>query len=414
MSQWDPIWRVKIDGVAYTTAILANLSINAGRRTIYEQSQAGYISIDLIETTQSTIPVQINSTISVEIQDTSATWVTIFGGNVTDVDLAVRSTGSIMFTQTYTIIALGALARLQKALTEGVLAKDHDGDQIAVILEDLLLQTWAEVAGATSWATYDATATWATAGNIGLGEIDQPGDYELAARSSAVTDIYSLVAALATSGLGYIYEDSQGRISYADSTHRSQYLSTNGYVNISANQARGVGLKQSTRAGDVRNYVTIKYGASGSSQVTDSDTDSILEYGTLSQIITTTIFNGADATAQAAFYLAIRKTPQPIFSEITFDLTNPALDNGDRDSLIGAFMGMPVSIADLPANMGSIFQGFVEGWSFQAGFKRLAITLKVSPVAYSLQSLAWQDIAGAFTWSGVSPTLDWARATIIT
>lgn len=414
MTQWNPVWRVKIDGVAYTDAILANLGINAGRRSIYEQAQAGYVSIELLETNQATIPVQINSTISVEIQNTSTTWIPLFGGNVTDVDLAVRASGSIMFTQTYTITALGALARLQKALTAGVLAKDHDGDQIAVILEDLLLQTWAEVAGATTWATYTAGATWATAGNIGLGTIDQPGDYELAARSSSVTDIYSLVAALATSGLGYIYEDSQGRISYADSTHRSQYLSANGYVNLSANHARGAGLKQSTRAGDVRNYVTIKYGAAGTSEVTDSDAASILEYGTLAQVITTTIFGGADATAQAAFYLAIRKTPQPIFSEITFDLTNPELDDNDRDSLIGAFMGMPVSIADLPANMGSIFQGFVEGWSFRAGYKGLSITLIVSPVAYSLQALQWNEISAAFTWSGVSPTLDWARATIIT
>lgn len=414
MTQWTPVWRVKIDGVAYTSAVLSNLAVNAGRRSIYEQAQAGYSSIELLETARATIPVNVNSTISVEIQDTSAAWVTIFGGSTTDVDLAVRSTGTNILPQTYTIIALGALARLQKALTTGVLSQAGDGTQIAVILQDLLLQTWAEVAPAYTWATYTAGTTWADAGNIGLGTVDAPGDYTLAARSSAVTDVYSLVAALATSGLGYIFEDSQGRISYADSTHRSQYLSANGYVNLSANQARGVGLKQSTRAGDVRNYVTIKYGATGSSEVTDSDASSITAYGTLAQIITTTIFNGADATAQAAFYLAIRKTPQAIFSEITFDLTNPNLDNADRNSLLNVFMGMPVSISDLPANMGSTFQGFVEGWSFRAGYKGLAITLNVSPVAYSLQALQWNEISAAFAWSGVSPTLDWVRATIVT
>jgi hypothetical protein len=64
--------------------------------------------------------------------------------------------------------------------------------------------------------------------------------------------------------------------------------------------------------------------------------------------------------------------------------------------------------------MGSIFQGFVEGWSFQAGYNTLSISLIVSPTAYSLQSLQWDEISAAFTWSGVSPTLDWARATIIT
>lgn len=413
MTQWAPIWRVKIDGTSYTTAILANLSISSGRRTIYEQAQAGYVNIQLLETTQSTIPVNINSTISVEIQNTSAAWVPIFGGNVTDVGLSIRNAGSVMFTQTYTIIALGALARLQKALTDGVLVKDHDGGQINVLLQDLLLQTWAEVPAALTWNTYDLTGDWAHAGNIGLGEIDIPGDYELANRASSVTDFYSLVSALATSGLGYIYEDGTGRISYADSTHRSQYLSANGYVNLSANQARANGLKQSTRAGDVRNYVTIKYGSTGASETTASDADSILEYGTLAQVINTTIFGGADAAAQAAFYLAIRKTPQPIFAEITFDLTNPELDDADRDALIGVFMGMPVSLADLPPNMGGIFQGFVESWTFRAGYKNLAITMTVSPVAYSLQSLEWGEISNSFIWSGVSPTLNWARATII-
>jgi hypothetical protein len=38
----------------------------------------------------------------------------------------------------------------------------------------------------------------------------------------------------------------------------------------------------------------------------------------------------------------------------------------------------------------------------------------VSPTAYSLQALQWNEISNTFTWSGVSPTLDWARATIIT
>ncbi len=301
----------------------------------------------------------------------------------------------------------------QKSLTNGVLSKDFDGNQIYTILSDLLLNTWAEVPGALTWATYDPTTTWATAENVGLGEIDQPGDYELAARSSSRTDVYSLVSALATSGLGYIYEDAQGRISYADATHRSQYLTANGYVQLTANQARAAGLRTETRAGDVRNDVTIKYGATSSAEKSASDATSILTYGTLAQIITTTLHNATDAEDQADFYLALRKDPQAIFSEITFDLTNPELDDADRDDLIGTFMGQPVAINDLPSNMGSIFQGFVEGWSFQASYNQVSVSLLVSPVAYSLQALQWNEISAAFTWSGVSPTLDWENATIV-
>ena len=414
MTQWSPVWKVEIDGVEYTDAILANLTIRSGRTNIYEQAQAGYVNIQLIDVNQTTIPVSINSTISVQVQNTSGTYIAIFGGNVVDIALEVRDVGSTMFTQTYSITALGALARLPKSLTNGVLSKDFDGNQIYTILSDLLLNTWAEVPGALTWAAYDPTTTWATAENIGLGEIDQPGDYELAARSSDRTDVYSLVSALATSGLGYIYEDAYGRISYAAALHRSLYLQNNGYVQITANQARAAGLRTETRAGDVRNNVTIKYGATSSSEQSASNAASILTYGTLSQIITTTLHNAADATSQANFYLALRKDPQPIFSEITYDLTNPEVDNSDRNNLIGVFMGMPVAISDLPSNMGSIFQGFVEGWSFQAGYNTLSGSLIVSPVAYSLQALQWNEISNSFTWSGVSPTLDWARATIIT
>jgi hypothetical protein len=414
MTQWNPVWKVEIDGVEYTSAVLANLSIQSGRTNIYEQAQAGYCNIQLIDLNQTTIPVNINSTIGISIKNTANTFVPIFGGNVVDIGLEVRDVGSTAFTQTYSITALGALARLPKALTNGVLSKDFDGDQIWTILSDLLLNTWAEVPGGLTWATYDPTTTWANAENVGLGEIDRPGDYELAARSSNRTDVYSLLAALATSGLGYIYEDAQGRISYADATHRSQYLQTNGYVQITANQARAAGLRTETRAGDVRNNLTIKYGATSSSERSASDATSINTFGTLSQIISTTLHNSADATAQANFYLALRKDPQPIFKEITYDLTNPEVDNSDRDNLIGVFMGMPVAINDLPGNMGSIFQGFVEGWTFRAGYNTLSVSLNLTPVAYSLQALQWNEISNTFTWSGVSPTLDWARATIIT
>jgi hypothetical protein len=414
MTQWNPVWKVEIDGVEYTDAILSNLSIRSGRTNIYEQAQAGYVNLQLLDVSQSIIPVSINSTISVSVKDTSNAFVAIFGGSVVDIGLEIRDVGSTMFTQTYSITALGALARLPKALTDGVLSKDFDGNQILTILTDLLVNSWAEVPAALTWATYDPTTTWATAENVGLGEIDTPGDYELAARSSSRTDVYSLVSALATSGLGYIYEDAQGRISYADATHRSQYLQTNGYVQLTANHARAAGLRIETRAGDVRNNLTIKYGSTSSAEVSASDATSIGIYGTLSQIITTTLHNSTDATAQANFYLGLRSSPQPNFSEITFDLTNPELDDADRDDLIGVFMGQPVAINDLPANMGSIYQGFVEGWSFQASYNQVSVSLLISPTAYSLQALEWQQVSGTKIWSGVSPTLDWQRATIVT
>jgi hypothetical protein len=414
MTQWSPVWKVEIDGVEYTDAVLANLVIRSGRTNIYEQAQAGYTNIQLIDVNQTAIPVSINSTISIQIKNTSNTFISIFGGNVVDIGLEVRDVGSTMFTQTYSITALGALARLPKALTNGVLSKEFDGDQIYDILSEALTDNWAEVAGSLTWASYDPTTTWANAENSGLGEIDRPGNYELAARSSSRIDVYSLVAALATSGLGYIYEDANGAIGYASSTHRTTYLAANGYVELDANHARAAGLRIQTRVGDVRNSLTIKYGATSSSERSASDADSIAQYGSLGQIITTTLHNSTDAINQANFYLSLRSQPQPIFSEISFDLTNPEIDNSDRDNLLSVFMGEAISVQNLPLNMNSgTFQGFVEGWSFQAAYNRLSVTLLMSPLAYSLQAMQWEDVPITETWASVSPTLDWENATIV-
>ena len=414
MTQWAPVWRVKIDGTDVTDSVIANLSITSGRTNIYTQAQAGYCSITLIIFGQAALPYEINDTLSIEVQDTSAVYVPIFGGSVVDISVSVSQVGSSAYTQEVTITALGALARLQKALTDGVLTHDFDGNQIETILREVLFAQWQQVPAALQWGTYDPTVTWANAENTGLGEIDTPGNYELAQRASSRTVVYDLVAALATSGLGYLYEDAQGLISYGDSTHRTTYLALNGYTDLTANQALGQGITIKTRAGDVRNDLTIKYGTNSAHEVSNTDETSIGLYGNLAQIITTTIKHLADATSQAAFYLALRAYPQPIFESITYALTNPELDNADRDALINIFMGQPIALNDLPPNMSSgVFQGFVEGWTFRASYNELAITLLMSPLAYSLQAMRWNDVPIVEQWNTVSPTLEWQYATIV-
>jgi hypothetical protein len=337
--------------------------------------------------------------------------VAISGGSVSDILTTVERSGTGGLVQTTTITALGALSRLPKVLTEGVLSKDFDGDQIFDVLDGILYGAWNEVPASLTWATYEATTTWANAENSGVGEIDRPGNYELTSRASSVTDAYSLVAALATSGLGYIYEDAQGRIGYADSTHRSQYLAANGYVDLSALDAYSSGLQISTRAGDVRNEVTITY--KNGDEHTASDATSIATYGSLAQNILTTLENGVDATAQANFYLTLRAYPRANFESIRYPLGSPNVSDSDRNSLIGVFMGMPVNITDLPANMGLAFQGFVEGWRFSAGYNSLAIDLYVTPVAYSLDAFRWNDVPASERWNTLSPTLTWLEATVV-
>lgn len=410
MSLWTPSWSIEIDGVEYKNVTLANLNLGSGRNDIYTQAIAGYLNLTLINLDDSNITAAINSAVTVYIDDSNGDPVAIFGGSITDLIVGVQSGGSIGVTQTISITALGALARLPKVLTEGVLTKALDGVQIESVLSQALFARWDAVPAALTWSAVDPALTWNDAFNTGLGEIDA-GNYELAARAASTTDIYSLVASLATSGLGYLYENSSGQISYADSTHRTQYLAANGYVNLSANDAFANGLQTAVRAGDVRNSVTVTY--RNNAQVSDSEPESIALYGTLAQNIVTSLHNESDAIDQAAFYLTLRAFPQANFNQISFPLGSPELDDADRDSLLNVFMGMPVNISDLPLNMGSSFQGFVEGWQFQAGINSLTVSLYVTPVAYSLQAFRWNDVPVTEYWNTIEPTLTWLEATVV-
>lgn len=413
MSQWTPEWQVTINGGGdYTNLTLANLTITSGRQDIYSQPYAGYCNVEIINLDLSPIVIDINDQIIIKVKDSTGTFVNLFGGYVTDIDVEVTQASSTAISERVKVVALGALSKLPKTLTTGVLSKDFDGDQIYTILSQALFNTWNEVPAATQWNTYNATTTWANAENSGLGDIDQPGDYELTARSSNTTDIYSLVSSLATSGLGYLFEDSEGRIGYADSTHRSQYLATNGYVDLTGNHALSRGIRTSKRSGDVRNNVTITYKANAQQSATDIESIGI--YGQQAYEITTSLENSADALAQAEFYLALRAFPEAQFKSITFPISSPEIDDTDRDALLNVFMGLPLNITNLPSNISNgVFQGFVEGWTFSAGYNALYLTLTVSPTAYSLQSTRWNGVSALETWNTLSPTLEWIDATIV-
>ena len=413
MSVWTPEWQISVNGGGdYTNLTLSTVSITSGRTDIYSQPRAGYCYVEILNLDEAPIEIDVNDNVLIKIKDSTGTFVNLFGGDVTDIQVQVLNSSYTQTNQVIRVTALGALSKLPVSLTEGVLSKDFDGDQIYTILEDLLLNNWNEVAPAVTWADYDPTQTWATAENVGLGEIDRPGDYELTARSAAITDIYSLVSSLANSGLGYIYEDASGRIGYADSTHRAQYLAANGYTEISATTAFAAGISTIKRIADVRNKVTIQY--KNSQEESASDLGSIGIYGQQAHVISTTLENAVDAEFQADFYLGLRAYPQAQFQAITFTLGNGNIDDSDRDALLNVFMGLPLDITDLPPNiLLGRFQGFVEGWTFTAGYNRLDITLNLSPTAFSLQSMKWENVSVAESWNTLSPTLIWNDATVV-
>lgn len=414
MTLWNPVYRIKVDGNIVTGATLSGLTITSGRSDIYSQPLAGYCNLTLIETNESAISYEVNDGVTIEVKDTNGNYVYLFGGFITDLNVSVQTSGATATSQKINIVAVGALARLNRAIYTGNFAHQFDGDRISTLLATVLFDQWSQVAPSLTWNSYSPTINWTNAENNGYGEIDTPGDYELHSQSNLNATVYELATGYANSGLGYLYEDAQGRINYADSTHRAEYLSANGYTDLDGNHAIGPNLQISKRSGDVRNQITVSYGETGATNTTSSDLSSIAQFGQLGATVATTLRKLSDAQAQAAFYLLIRAYPEFQMRQITYPIGSTEIDDADRDSLLNVFMGQPLNIVNLPSNMvGGEFQGFVEGWTWNAGHNRLDLTLNVSPIAYSLQAFRWNSVPAAELWNTLLTDLTWSDATIV-
>jgi hypothetical protein len=411
MTAYTPTYRVLVNAQEITDVTVANLVITSGRTDINSQPVAGYCQVQLLNFDNSAYDFTVGTGITIEVTNTLGVYVPIYGGYITDFTTAVNRTGNLGYTTVVQITALGALSKLTKIIDEGVLSSDQDGDQIYSLLDNYLLGEWLDVPAAQTWATFNPTTTWANALNLGLGEIDRPGNFLMIARSSNETDLYSLCSAIATSALGLLYEDANGNIGYADSTHRQDYLAANGYTTLDANHANGVGLAVTTRAGDLRNEFAITYGTSGNQVYTAEDLQSQVDYGVYAESFLSRIKDTADAELYADRVIALRAEPYPKFQSITFELGNPEIDDADRDALINVFVGQPIWIQNLPPNISQgSFEGYVEGWTFRASLNNLTITFNASPVNFSQVAVKWESVNPAEAWNTLSPTLTWLNA----
>lgn len=411
MTFYTPTYKVLINGVELTDVTIADLVVTSGRTDIYQQPIAGYCQLQLLNLENTAYDFNVGSGLVVEVTNSVGTYIPIFGGDISDLTISVNSVGDLGYTTVASITALGALSKLPKKITEGVLSQDFDGNQIFTLLSDFLLGRWNSLSPSETWAAYDPNQTWATAENFGLGEIDQPGVYDLISRSSSETDLYSLCNAIANSALGVIYEDANGNIGYADAFHRQNYLADNGYTTLDANHANGLGLAITTRSGDLRNSFTIAYDNNANQTYTAEDVQSQALYGVYGESYTSLIKNTSDAEDLADRFIALRAFPSAKFQSITFVLGNPEIDDADRDALIGIFLGQPVWVQNLPPNISNgSFQGFIEGWTFSATLNNLTVTFNASPVNFSQIAVKWDQVNAAETWNTLNPSLTWLTA----
>jgi hypothetical protein len=410
MTAWTPEWRIKTNGNDVTSVTLANLSITSGRTDVNAPTPAGYCSLELINTNNAVYNFSVNTAITIEVKDSSGDWVAIFGGRISDLRQIVRSAGNKAAVTTINIVAVGALIRLQRALFDGNLAEGLDGAQILDLLDDLLLNNWNELPPAETWATYNATETWANASNIGLGQIDA-GEYTMVSRQIDDQVISVVANQIASSALGYLYEDANGLIGYADASHRQDYLVANGYTELDASHAIGAGIGIVQRQGDLANKISIDYGNNFNNQYISQDLTSQGTYGLYAEQFASYVKNAADVEEMADRLIQLRAYPRYQFQSITFPLQSPEIDDADRDALLNVFMGQPVRITNLPPQMlGGEFTGYVEGWTFRASVSGLSITLNATPTEFSAVAQRWNQVSGAESWNSILNTLEWQDA----
>lgn len=412
MTQFTPEWKLTVNGVDLTGAAISSISHRAGRTNIYSQPTASTLNIKLVALTNNSYSININDGVTLQVKDSTGSYKTLFGGNISDVSVAVTASGSVGTVFTYNILALGSLARLAKTISDGVLTSDFDGDQIYALLTEFLLGDWNGVSASQTWADYNAAIDWNNAEDLGIGEIDRPGQYEMVNRGSNADTIYNIASLIANSGFGYLYEDNNGNIGYADADHRQNYYATYGATEISANTAIGAGITTTTRSGDIRNDIILNYGNNYNDQESLIDADSVAVYGYKSEVINSTIKNAVDAENIVNKYISLRAFPYANFESITFPITNPEMDDTDRDALLSIFVGQPITITDLPPQIASegSFQGYVEGWSWSTSFNELYLTINLSPIQFSAVFQAWNEVNASEAWNTLSSIITWQSA----
>lgn len=407
---WLPEWRITVGDDVYTT--VTSVSFASGRLNIDQQATAGYCQVTIINTTGADFTINVTEEILLEIKNSSGTYVTVFGGEVSDFSIGVRSPDETGFITTGTILGIGSLAKLTKAVYNTALAEGLDGAQIAEILGQALNLSWAEVTPTVTWDTYPATTTWAEAETY-IGTIDAGFYTMIALAASASAKSQTLADQIATSALGTVYEEKDGDVSYDDADHRSNYLAANGFTNLDGSYATPSSIQSQTQIARIRNSLIYRYSTVYGSTYSTSDTDSIASYGLFERSVDSNIKNLLDITDIASRELKLRANPRASLGAITFRLDNPDMPDAMRNSLIGVFFGQPVLITNLPTNLfGGQFDGFVENVALRATPSYTEITLYISATDFSLSTTQWETVLPAtLQWTGVNAILTWTNAT---
>lgn len=407
----DP--RVTINGVEYRDKTINGVSLTNGRTTVDEQPRAGYATITLV-TPDNTYPtIEIDQRVVVQVDNSAGTPVTLWTGWVSDIETSLVAYGATGRLNQQRITAVGSLTKLNRRLVGfNGYPKENDGDRISDIIKEGAAITWAEYEPATNtWANVNSLLQWQTV-DILVGDIDQPGDFELIAYSGGEASALGLAQAAASSGLGVLYESPDGKISYADYSSRINEVATNGFTTIDTDAILANGLSSVSRLADLANDVEVIY--KNNQTVQDTDQSSIAAYGTFAAKINTLLELQNDAEQRVEYYLETRAFPRARLNQITLALHLDQVSSSMRNAMLPMVISKPITILSLPTSIyPATFIGFVEGFTWTINRNELFLTLNVSEYGLSQLEMNWSQVPPAERWQTINATLEWQEARVV-
>jgi len=411
VTTYTPYPKVIFAGInEYVDNTISGISLQLGRRNIYEQAQVGIASISLWTDADTPLDVNLSDSVSVQIQNTNATYNTLFTGTISDIDVTLQGYGDIGSVAVYKITGVGVLAQLNRRLTGAVnYAKEFDGTRIYNILYDAFVQDWSEVPPTLTWSAVSNIVTWESwdATNALLldnlaAQIDVAGDYELEAYNDGVINAWTLAQNAANSGRGFLYEADDGTLFYDSYSSRATQVP----LTLTGDDLLSAGLRQAAQWSEVVNDVTVTYKANAEAYAADFVSQQ--SYGQLSGTRATQLEKSADAQSQAEAFLESRAYPRTYPERLSIALHSPTVSDATRDALISMHVGASVFTQDLPAVFGTTFDGFVEGMTWNIDRYTATVSLTCSAVSETYPHLVWLQIAPTVTWAGYTPsTTEW-------
>jgi hypothetical protein len=377
---WLPNASVTINSVLFTSQTLEGLTINYGRSSVWEQSRSSYARIQILNTTDVNHNFEIGQEVVIKIDDSVGTPKTVFTGVLIDVTSQIGGTGSVGETTIQTITAVGPFAQMARTTIGG--------------------SNW------TSETDTDRMNTIFTEAGVDIDIIDSPYIYEFINRAGSVADAYSLASSYAQQAFGYIYETTDGKVGYANESHRLNEVQANGYFEIPEDNILWSNFRSQRSRNDIVNDVSLTY--DGGASVSSTNAASVSSFGIAGAKINTEIKHMADAQIIADRYVAVRGFPQYNISAFTIMLDSPNIADATRDKLVNVYMGLPIFIENLPLAVSpGIYKGFIEGWTFTINRVQTELQIITTDSSYSIPPTRWQDVDPATTWDDVDPAVQW-------